>query len=344
MISTRVAMYYRNSDVRLQEMPRPQLNPGEILVKVIASGICGSDVMEWYRMRKAPLVLGHEIAGDIEETAEGVDRFREGDRVVVTHHVPCNSCRYCSSGHHAVCDTIRETNFHPGGFSEFVRIPAINVDRGMFLLPENVSYEEGSFVEPLGCVVRSMRLSGLKKGQSVLVLGSGIAGVLNIKMARALAADRIIATDVSSKRLEAAKRFGADDVIHAKEDVPRRAREISGSNGIDLVIVCTGAFPAFNQAIRSVDRGGTVMFFAPPKPDELVPVPVNELWRNEVRLMTSYAAAPSDLEQALKLIASHSISVDDMITHRLPLAETQEGFELVARGGESLKIIIEPQK
>jgi len=344
VIQTRVAMYYRNSDVRLQEIPQPEVGSGEILVKIIASGICGSDVMEWYRVKKAPLVLGHEIAGDIEEIGEDVDRWKIGDRVVVTHHVPCNTCKYCLSGHHSVCETLRKTNFLPGGFSERVRVPEINVRYGTFLLPDDVSYEEGSFVEPLGCVVRGMRLANLIPGQTVLVLGSGIAGSLNIKMAKALDASRIIATDVSEHRLKSARSFGADNTLHAKDDVPKKVREITGSNGADLVIVATGAFSAFDQAIRSVDRGGTVMFFAPPKPDELVPLPVNDLWRSEVRLMTSYAAAPYDLEEALKLISSHRITVEDMITHRLPLAETQKGFQLVEKGGESLKVVIEPQK
>ncbi|MCU0860409.1 MAG: alcohol dehydrogenase catalytic domain-containing protein, partial [Thermoplasmata archaeon] len=216
----RVAMYYRNSDVRLQEMPKPSAGPGEVLVKVMASGVCGSDVMEWYRVKRAPLVLGHEIAGDIVEVGDGVSKYKVGDRVFVSHHVPCNSCRYCLSGHHSTCDTLRTTNFHPGGFAEFIRIPQINVDRGTFVLPEGMSYDEGVFIEPLACVVRGLRMSDLEPGQSVLVLGSGIAGLLNIKLARALGAGRIIATDISDYRLDAAKRFGADHVFKATEDVP----------------------------------------------------------------------------------------------------------------------------
>jgi L-iditol 2-dehydrogenase len=339
----RVAMYYRNSDVRVQEMPRPRAEAGEILVKVRASGICGSDVMEWYRVKRAPLVLGHEIAGDIAEVGEGVEGWKVGDRVVVTHHVPDNTCKYCQSGHHSVCDTLRKTNFFPGGFSEYVRVPKIHVETGTLKLPDEMTYDEGTFVEPLGCVVRGMRMANLSWGQSVLVLGAGIAGVLNIKMAKMLHAGKIIATDANPIRLKKALDFGADEVIDAREDVPEKVRLMTGSNGADLVIVCTGALPAFDQAIKSVDRGGTVMFFACPKPEEQVPLPVNDLWRNEVKLMTSYAAAPGDLKQAMSLIASKKIIVDDMVTHRLPLAETQKGFELVAAGGESLKIIIDPQ-
>lgn len=337
-------MYYRNNDIRLEEMPKPTISDREILVKVQASGICGSDVMEWYRIKKAPIVLGHEIAGDIVEVGKDVKDWRIGDRVVVTHHVPCNTCKYCLNDHHSVCETLRRTNFYPGGFAEYVRVPEINVDRGTLRLPEHVTYEQGSFTEPLACVVRSMRNSGFKIGQNALILGAGIAGILNLKMARYLGAKTIIMTDISGERLEMARRFGADHVLNANEDLPKRVRELLRSDGADQVIVCSGAVSAFVQGISSVDRGGTVMFFACPRPDEPIPVNVNELWRNEVKMMTSYAGAPRDLREALDLISTRKIIVDDMITHRLPLAETQKGFELMLKGGESLKIIIEPQR
>jgi len=147
-------MWYNNQDVRLEEMPTPQIGPGELLVRVLASGICGSDVMEWYRLDRAPLVLGHEIAGDIVRVGQGVELYKDGARVSAATHVPCNTCHYCLSGHHTVCDTLRRTNFDPGGFAEYIRLPAINVDRGVFLLPDEVSDEEATFTEPLACVLR----------------------------------------------------------------------------------------------------------------------------------------------------------------------------------------------
>lgn len=340
----RVAMYYRNSDVRLQEMPKPAAGPGEMVVKVVASGVCGSDVMEWYRVKRAPLVLGHEIAGDIVEVGTGVTKYKVGDRVFVSHHVPCNSCRYCLSGHHSTCDTLRTTNFHPGGFAEYIRIPQINVDRGTFVLPKDMSYDEGVFIEPLACVVRGLRMSDLEPGQSVLVLGSGIAGLLNIKLARALGAGRIIATDISEYRLDAAKRFGADHVFRATEDVPKLAREVNGGAGIDLVIVCTGAPQAFDQAFKSLGRGGTLLMFAPPGPGVQVQVPFADLWKDEVTILTTYAGSPKDIEQAIELIRSKRVAVTDMITHRFGLADTQKGFEAVAKAQDSIKVVIEPQR
>lgn len=340
----RVAMYYNNRDVRVEEMPTPKIGPGELLLKVLASGICGSDVMEWYRIKKAPLVLGHEAAGVIIEAGDGVERYKVGDRVFVAHHVPCNTCHYCLSGHHTACETLHTTNYYPGGFAEYIRVPKLNVDRGVFLLPEEVSLEEGTLIEPLACVVRGQRVVQLQAGQSVLVLGSGISGLLHLMLARALGAGRIIATDINEYRLEAAKRFGADDVIHASDDVSTRFRQINDGRLADLVIVCTGATSAFRQALKSVERGGTILFFAPTEPGIDLPVPVNEFWRNEVKLMPSYGSNPYDTTVAIELIRSKRVPVRDMITHRLSLAEAGLGFKLVAEAKESIKVIIEPHR
>jgi L-iditol 2-dehydrogenase len=337
-------MYYNNRDVRLEEMPTPQIGPGELLVKVMASGICGSDVMEWYRIKKAPLVLGHEITGEIVEVGEGVERYQVGDRVFVSHHIPCNTCRYCLNGQHTVCETLHTTNYDPGGFAEYLRVPRLNVDRGVFLLPDEVSYEEGAFVEPLACVVRGQRVARLQPGQTVLVLGSGISGLLHIALACALGAGRIVATDVNEYRLNAAQRLGADVVIHAEEDVPARLRQANEGRLADLVVVCTGAFPAFIQALQSVDPGGTVLFFAPTEPGVELPVPVNDFWRNSITLMPSYGNSPLDAVVAIELIRARRVPVGEMITHRLSLAETGMGFKLVAEARESIKVIIEPHR
>jgi L-iditol 2-dehydrogenase len=196
----RVAMWYNNRDVRVEEMPVPEIGPGELLLRIEASGICGSDVMEWYRLDRAPLVLGHEIGGQVVAVGKGVKGFREGDRVSAAHHVPCNTCYYCLRGHHTMCDTLRQTNFDPGGFAEYVRVPAINVDRGVFRLPEEMSYEEATFIEPLACVLRGQRVANMPPGSSVLVIGSGIAGLLHLQLARALGAGRIMATDINEFR------------------------------------------------------------------------------------------------------------------------------------------------
>jgi len=341
----RVAVWYNNRDVRIEEMPTPQIGSGELLVRVEASGICGSDVMEWYRLDRAPLVLGHEIGGQIAAAGKGVERFKEGDRVSAAHHVPCNTCYYCLNGHHTVCDTLRQTNFDPGGFAEYIRLPAINVDRGVFLLPDEVSYEEATFIEPLACILRGQRLAHMQPGNSVLVIGSGIAGLLHVQLARTLGARRVIATDINNYRLEAAQRFGADATIHAAEDLPARLRQVNQGHLADLVIVCTGATSATAQALKSVERGGTILLFAPTSPGVTIPISINEFfWRTDVTLTTSYASSPADYQTALELIRAGAIPVRQMITHRLGLTETGLGFQLVAEAKNSIKVIIEPQR
>jgi len=340
----RVAMYYSNNDVRLEEMPVPKTGPGEIRVKVIASGICGSDVLEWYRIKKAPRVLGHEIAGEVVEGGEGVERFKRGDRVFVSHHVPCNTCWYCLHGNHTVCETLHTTNFDPGGFAEYIRVPRINVDRGTFVLPDEVSFEEGAFIEPLACVIRGQRVAQLRAGQAVVIMGSGISGMLHLMLARAMSAGRIITTDISEFRINKALEFGADAVIHAKEDVPARVRALNDNRPADLVIVCTGALSAFKQALQSVDRGGTVLCFATTDPGVELPIPLNDFWRNGITVLPSYANSPYDAQVAIQLLRARRLPAQDMITHRLGLAETGLGFKLMTSGKDSLKVIIEPQR
>jgi L-iditol 2-dehydrogenase len=338
----RVAMYYNNRDVRLEEMPAPRIGAGELLVRIRASGICGSDLMEWYRIKKAPLVLGHEITGEVVEVGDGVKNFRAGDRVFVSHHVPCGQCRYCLADHQSVCDMLRTTHFDPGGFAEYIRVPEINVELGTFRLPDEMTFDEGSFIEPLACVVRAQRFARLTAGQTVLIIGSGISGLLHIQLARARGAAKILATDINEFRLKSAAEFGADTTINSAEEVPARVRESNDGRLADLVIVCIGALPAIQQAVRSIDRGGTLLFFAPTAAGVDAPIPLFDFWRDEISVVTSYAASPQDLIESIDLIRQRRVRVGDMVTHRLPLAETGRGFQLTASGQDSIKVIIDP--
>ncbi len=337
-----VAMYYNNRDVRLEQVPVPKIGPGELLIKTRASGICGSDLMEWYRIKKAPLVLGHEVTGEVTEVGEGVKDFKVGDRVFSSHHVPCGRCRYCLSGHQSVCDLLRTTHFDPGGFAEYIRVPKINVELGTLQIPDTMTFDEGSFIEPLACVVRAQRFARMTAGQTVLVIGSGISGLLHLQLARACGAARIIATDISDYRLKAATQFGADVTIRGSEDVPARLRDLNEGRLADRVIVCTGAISAIQQAVKSVDRGGTLLFFAPTAAGVDVPIPLFDYWRDEISVVTSYAGSGEDLNESLDLIRDRKIRVAAMVTHRLSLAEAGLGFQLTASGQDSIKVIIDP--
>ena len=322
------AKYYSNTDIRLEDIPKPKIMDGEILVKVAASGICGTDVMEWYRIKKAPRVLGHEIAGTIVESKS--EKYTTGLRVFVSHHVACNECKYCLSGNHTACETLHTGNYDPGGYSEFVRVPGINVERGVYILPQHVSFAEATMIEPLACALRAQRVIDVKRDQVVLVLGSGVSGLLNI-LAAGLKGAKVIATDIDAYRLKKAEECGADEVLHAKK---------AGDIRADKIIICTAALAAIGQAFRCIDRKGTILLFA--IPDKNIEIPTVDVWRNEITVTSSYGAAGDDLAEALELISSGKLDMNPLITHRLPLQKIQEGFRLVAEAKESLKVILEP--
>jgi L-iditol 2-dehydrogenase len=335
------AFYYNNHDVRVEEIPTPKPGEDEVLMKVMASGICGSDVMEWYRVPKAPRVLGHEATGVITRAGANVKNVSVGDRVFVSHHVPCFQCRYCKRGSHTACHTLHTTNYYPGGFAQYVLVPKINVQYGVYKLPEAMSFEEGTFIEPFACVSRAQRLSQVKADDTVLIIGGGISGILHVQLAKFRGVENIIVSDINPYRLELAKKFGAHHTINAKENVPAKLKELTGHLA-DQVIVSTGAVPAAMAAMDSVENGGTILFFAVPDPSVKLQVPINQFWRNEITMRTSYGAAPNDIEDSLKTLATGEINVKDMISHRLPLTAAQEGFRLTAEASTSLKVILQP--
>jgi L-iditol 2-dehydrogenase len=339
-----VAVYHNNSDVRVKEVPKPEIGADEILLKVMASGICGTDVVEWYRLPKAPRVLGHEATGIIDEVGENVTEYKVGDRIFVSHHVPCNKCHYCQRDAHTACETLHTTNYYPGGFSQYIQVPKINVETGVYKLSPNMSYEEGTFIEPLACAVRGQRLADINKGDTVLIIGSGMAGILHIQLAKLKGVQKIFAADINPDRLKLAEKFGADHVIDAKADLPKQLKELNDGRAADKVIVCTGATQAALTALDCVDRGGTILYFAVPDPTVKIPIPITDFWRNETTIRTSYGAAPRDLEEALQILSQKQVNVEDMITHRLDIREIAEGFRLVAEAGKSLKVIIEPNR
>ncbi len=338
------AVYYNNKDVRIQDVPKPEIGDDEILVKVMASGICGSDVTEWYRVPKAPKILGHEATGVIEKVGSKVAGCKMGDRVFVSHHVPCNKCRYCLRGNHTACETLHTTNYYPGGFAQYIRVPRINVESGVYMLPVVLSFAEGTFIEPLACVVRGQRLAGVQKDDVLLVIGSGVSGILHVQLAKRNGVRRVVVADINRYRLELAEKFGADFTIDAKENLPEKLKEVNDGRLADKVVVCTGATQAALTALDCVDKGGMILFFAVPEPSVRVPLPINQFWRNEITVKTSYGAAPSDLAESLGILTEGKLNVKDMITHKLSLRQVAEGFRLMAEAGESLKVILEPNR
>lgn len=336
----KAAVWYNNRDIRIEEVPTPSPGTGEMLVKVHSCGICGSDIVEWYRLPRAPLVQGHEIGVEVVATGTGVNRFKIGDRLFIAPKIPCMKCRYCLNGHYPQCTSAKDRL--PGGFAEYILVPGEIVAGGCYPLPENISYDQATFIEPLACVIRAQRLAGAEPDQNMLVLGAGMSGLLHIKLAKYKACT-VSATDIRPERRKLAEQFGAGHTFSAEADVANELIRTTGRKA-DVVVVTTGAPPALEQAWQSVDMGGAVVLFAVPGPEKTVTVPVNDFWRKEIRILTSYYCGPDDIETAIGLIKEKKITVDELITHRLPLEETVKGFNLLLGGDKSLKVIIKPHQ
>jgi L-iditol 2-dehydrogenase len=336
----KVSIWHNNEDIRIEDVPTPKPGPNEMLVKVHSCGICGSDIVEWYRLPRAPLVQGHEIGAEVVEVGGLIKDYRPGDRVFIAPKVPCLKCDYCKRGHFPVCPNVRERL--PGGFAEYILVPQILVEKGTYRLPTSMTYDQSTFIEPLACVVRAQNLAEIKKGQTLLLLGCGMSGLLHIKLAKTKDCI-IIATDINRGRLEFAKRIGAGMTIDAVAHVPERLMVEHGKKA-DVVILCTSALSAIDQAWKCVDKGGSIVFFAVPGPEKQVTVPINDFWTKEVKIFTSYYCGPPDIVEAMALLETGAIEVDDLITHRLPLEDIARGFQLVIEGRESMKVIIRPNE
>ncbi len=335
----KAAVWHSNRDIRIEEQPLRRPGDREMLVRVMACGICGSDVVEWYRLPRAPLVQGHELGAEVVETGSEVTGFHRGDRVFIAPKVACLECKYCRGGHYPQCVGIKERL--PGAFAEYVLVPEALVKHGTRPLPDSISYEQATFIEPLACVVRAQQIAKLEAGQNVLVLGCGMSGLLQVQLAKHKGC-RVAATDVDPRKLERATGLGLDHAILATDNVAQEVEKFFKGKA-DAVILCTGALPAVEQAWATVDKGGTVVFFAVPGPDKTVTIPVNAFWTSEIRVLTSYYCGPKDIEESMRLLAAGDIEVESLVTHRLPLHEIGRGFRLVLEGKEAIKVIIEPQ-
>ena len=337
----RVAVYYNNRDVRLEERPIPQIGPGELLVKVEACGLCGGDTMEWYLLHKAPIILGHEPTGTVVEVGKGVKKFKEGDRVYVHHHVGCMACHYCQCGDFTMCEHFTQVHIEPGGFAEYFRVPAELVRLDTHRLPDHVSFEEGTLIEPLACVLKGIKVAGIQPGDSVAVIGTGLMGLAFIQFARMWGAAKIIAFDFSQWRLEKARRLGADHTINPKtEDGKARLLELNHGRGADSVIVTPNQLAPVEFGLSLAGKGATVQVFAPPPPDTELKLNLNDFFFRQLTLTTTYSTTHIETRQVLDFLTSGRIATQELITHRFGLDRVADAIQLLQQAGESLKIVI----
>jgi len=319
----RVARSVGVREVRIEDDPDPRAGDGEVVARVLACGVCGSDVLDSWVARKVPAVLGHELCAEVEEVGAGVRGVAAGDRVVVHHHAPCGECRRCRRGHETLCEQFRATRLYPGGFAERVRVPADLVGE---LLPVGIDTERATFVEPLACVLRAFDRCGLRAGDSLLVVGTGTSGLLAVAAAHARAVEAVWVREPRPERLERALALGA---------------ERHGNELVDVAIVCTTKPAAIADAFAAVAPGGALCLYAPPDPGQALGLDGHALYVGEVDVCASYSAGPGDMRAALELLATGRVDPAPLITHRLPLERTGDALEL-ARTGGAVKALVLP--
>lgn len=335
----RVAVYHGRGRVALEDRPDPVAGAGELVVRVRACGLCGSDLMDWYQEPRAPTVLGHEPAGEVIAAGEGAPAaLPPGRRVFVHHHVPCMTCRLCRAGRHTLCARFRATRIDPGGLAEMVRVPAENAALDVLPLPDAVPDWAATLVEPLGCVIHGQRMAGVGPGAHVAVVGAGSMGLLQIGAARAAGAAAVVAVEPRQDRRAAALAAGALAALPAA-DPDGAADALGGPAG--QVFVCTSSAAAIAGALHLAGPAGVVQLFAPPRPGTPVPLDLGAVFFREVAIQHTYSAGPLDTRDALALLASGAIDPAAIVSHRVPLAEVGEAFRL-ARSGEALKVVVEP--
>lgn len=341
MIKMLAVEYHANEDVRVVELPIPEIGPGELLVQMQACGLCASDVMEWYMRPRAPLYPGHEPVGVIVAVGEGVTRFKPGQRVFVHHHVPCMVCHFCQRGAFSQCATFRATRLYPGGLAEYIRVPAPNVQFDVLELPETLSYEAATLIEPLGCCLRGIERAGIKAGDTVLIVGAGSNGQMLAMLAPQRGAIRVIVSDPIAYRRQRALEAGADVALNPLEaPVLDQIYALNLGHKPNIVIVTPSSINVMQQSVDLVEAGGTVLFFAPPPPSEVLSVVPNRLFFQEVTLRTSYSAGPYETRLALQLLQEQRLVPERVITHRFSIQEAPQAFCMVSQPGEALKVVI----
>jgi L-iditol 2-dehydrogenase len=338
-MTMKVARLYDFGDIRVEDDARPEIGPSDILVRTRACGICSGDIMPWYIRRKAPLVLGHEPVGVVEEVGAEVQDFRLGERIFVHHHAPCFGCPACRRGEYVQCPTWRSTNIQPGGMAEFFRVSATN-QRDSLKLPDEIDDIDGVLIEPAACVVKSLRRSGLKPGESILIIGLGIMGMMHVRIARYLGAGMIIGADLAETRAKRALELGADfGLVVNGDDLPAKVGQVTDGAMADVVIVGPGSGGVISAGIAAAGKGATVIQFTATPPGEELAVSPHDLYFNETRLVPSYSCGPSDTREAFELVKRSVINAKQLVTHQFPLGRINDAFAQ-AQKPESLKVVV----
>ena len=337
----KVAVYYDLQDIRIEERPEPKIGEDEILVQMKACGVCGSDLMDWYLRNRAPLVLGHEPTGIVARKGKQVDAVNLEDRVFVHHHVACMTCHYCLNGDYTLCEQFHETNIEPGGFAEYFRVPSPNLRVDTLKIPESLSVEEATLIEPVGCCIRALKKCGLQYGDTVAIIGAGPTGLIHTALAKTFGASAIIVSDFIEARLNFARKFGADRAINPKNEVlSDSVKGETDGRGVDIAVVTAPSLEAYKAGLDVCRKGGKLCVFAPTAPGKYIQMSPKDLFFSEIRIVPSYSTSHIETRLALDLMISGKVNLGELISHKFELDETAKAFETALNGEKSLKVVV----
>jgi len=335
----KAAVWYGGKDIRIEDLPTPKIKDDEVLVRVKAVSICGSDLHAYRGVSKRripPLVMGHEFSGEIVKLGRTVNGLKEGERVVLEPVLSCGKCAMCQRGRSNICENIRLVGLHlSGAFSEYVPIPASKCHK----LPDAVSFEEASLVEPLAVAVHAVNLASLEKGEDIGILGSGAVGLMTLQVVNNIGAEKLFAIDTLEYRLELAKKLGATTTINGKKEDP--IKEVLAHGGVNTVFEAVGHQKTVQQALSMVRKGGKVVIIG--MLEAIMELDMLDVTVKEIQIRGSYGYTTKDFKQALNLIVSKKVNVKPLITHVLPLNNIVKGFNILAEGKEKvIKVILKP--
>ena len=338
----KAAVVKDDSTIKITHIENPELGPNDILVQMAACGICGSDVEKVFGKYGQPsMKLGHEPAGTILKIGSQVENFTVGDRVFTHHHVACYSktCHECSHGNETMCEKYYQSNLNPCGLADEYVVPEWNVKHGGVLkIPDEMSFEEAAMIEPLACCLRAWNKFNYQKNDTAVILGVGPTGIMHALLARSVGFSKIFCSDLNDFRLDFAKKLGFE-AVRSNESSEKILQ--STIDGVDVAIVATGNLNALDSAINLVRKGGTIVMFGVPSKDASIDINMSNVYSKEITITTTYAASDTDTKNALELIASGTIDVKSLITHKYTLEDSQKAFEHAKTGDNAMKIIIE---